>query len=89
MLRQAICGELVRWYATRFDINYMFLESMFHREDMFMAWMSSPGFLESRFSSTEVGRYAHSWLSSLTWWDTMQYVLKGVEPLYVFLRFAD
>jgi hypothetical protein len=23
------------------------------------------------------------------WWDTMQYVLKGVEPLYAFLHFAD
>jgi hypothetical protein len=89
MMRQAIGGELMRWNATRFDTNYMFLESMFHRKDNFMAWMSSPGFLESRFSSTEEGRCAHSCLSSLTWWDTMQYVLKGVEPLFAFLRFVD
>jgi hypothetical protein len=67
----------------------MFLERVFHHKDKFMAWMSSLGFLESRFSCTQEGRYAHSYLSSLTWWDTIQYVLKGVEPLYAFLHFAD
>jgi hypothetical protein len=77
MMRQAIDEELVRWNATRFGTNYMFLESMFHRKDKFMVWMSSSGFLESKFSSTHGGRYAHSYLSSLTWWDTMYYVLKG------------
>jgi hypothetical protein len=45
--------------------------------------------LESSFSSTQEGRYAHSCLSCLTWWDTMQYVLKEVEPLYTFLHFVD
>jgi hypothetical protein len=25
----------------------------------------------------------------MMWWDTMEYVLKGVGPLYVFLCFAD
>jgi hypothetical protein len=25
----------------------------------------------------------------MTWWDMMKYVLKGVEPLYAFLHFAD
>jgi hypothetical protein len=84
-----MCGELVRWNATRFDINYMFLESMFHHKDKFMAWMPSPGFIDSKSSSTQEGRYAHSCLSSLIWWDTMQYVLNGVEPLYAFLHFAD
>jgi hypothetical protein len=79
----------VRWNAIRFDTNYMFLESMFHRKDKFMVWMGSPGFLESSFSSTRDGRYAHSYLSNMTWWDTMEYVLKGVEHLYVFLCFAD
>jgi hypothetical protein len=51
--------------------------------------MPSMGFMESRFSSIEEERYAHSYLSSLTWWDTIQYVLKGVEPLYAFLHFAN
>jgi hypothetical protein len=89
MMRHAIGGELVRWNATRFGTNYMFLESMFRRKDKFMAWMSSPCLIDSKFSSTQEGRYAHSCLSSLTWWDMIQYVLKGVEPLYVFLCFAD
>jgi hypothetical protein len=89
MMRQAIGGELVRWNATRFDTNYMFHESMFCHKDKFVAWMSSPGFLESKFSSTQEERYTHSCLFNLTWWDMMQYVLKGVEPLYGFLCFAD
>jgi hypothetical protein len=75
----------VRWNATRFDTNYMFLESMFHRKYKFMAWMGSSGFLESSFSSTHEGRYAHSYLSNMAWWDTMQYVLTGVETLYAFI----
>jgi hypothetical protein len=79
----------VRWSATRFGTNYMFLESMFRCKDKFMTWMGSLSFLESSFSSTHEGRYAHSCLSNMTWWDTMEYVLKGVEPLYAFLRFAD
>jgi hypothetical protein len=89
MMRQAIGEELVRWNTTRFGTNYMFLESMFRRKDKFMTWMSSLGFVESKFSSTQEGRYAHSCLSNLTWWDTMRYVLKGVELLYDFLRFVD
>jgi hypothetical protein len=71
MMRQAIGGELVRWNAARFGTDYMFLESMFCRKDKFMALISSPGFLDSRFSSTHEGRYAHFCLFSLTWWDTI------------------
>jgi hypothetical protein len=67
----------VRWNATRFGTNYMFLDSMFRHKDKFMVWMGSPGFLESSFSSTHEGRYAHSCLSNMIWWDTMEYVLKG------------
>ncbi|WVZ87005.1 hypothetical protein U9M48_033708 [Paspalum notatum var. saurae] len=33
MMRQAIRGELVKWNATRFGTNYMFLESMFKKKD--------------------------------------------------------
>jgi hypothetical protein len=54
-----------------------------------MTSMASPTFLESHFANADEGRFAHSCLSSLTWWDTMEFVLKGVEPLYAFLRFAD
>jgi hypothetical protein len=65
IMRQVIGVELVRWNATRFDTNYMFLKSMFRHKDRFMVWMSSPGFLESKFCSTQAGRYAHSYLSNL------------------------
>ncbi|WVZ77634.1 hypothetical protein U9M48_025480, partial [Paspalum notatum var. saurae] len=44
MMRQAIGGELVKWNATRFGTNYMFLESMFKKKDQFMAWLISPEF---------------------------------------------
>jgi hypothetical protein len=89
MMRTAIGGELVKWNATQFGTNYMFLESMHSRRDKFMTWMTSPSFLESRFTNMDEGRFAHSCLSSLTWWEIMHFVLKGVEPLYTFLRFAD
>jgi hypothetical protein len=67
----------------------MFLESMFHRKDKFMSSMGSPGFLDTKFNSTQEGRSAHSRLSNMSWWDTMQYVLKGVAHLYAFLHFVD
>jgi hypothetical protein len=36
-----------------------------------------------------VGRYAFDNITNVEWWENMQYVLDEVEPLYVFLRFAD
>ncbi|TVU12808.1 hypothetical protein EJB05_46468, partial [Eragrostis curvula] len=89
MMKNAIGGELVRWCATRFGTNYMFLESMLRRREKFMAWVGSPGFLNSRYAKTSEGRYAHGCLSNLGWWDNMIHVCKAVEPLYAFLRFAD
>jgi hypothetical protein len=74
MMRAAIGGELVKWKATHFGMNYMFLDSMHHPRDKFMMWMASPSFLESRFVNTNEGRFAHSFLPSLTWWETMQSV---------------
>jgi hypothetical protein len=67
----------------------MFLESMHRQRDKFMTWMASPSFLESRFANTDEERFAHSCLSSLTWWEAMQFVLKRVRPLYAFLHFAN
>jgi hypothetical protein len=89
MMRVVIGGELVKWNTTRFGTNYMFLESMHRRRDEFMTWMASPSFLESRFMNTGEGSFFHSCLSSLIWWETMHFVLKGAEPLYAFLHFAD
>jgi hypothetical protein len=54
-----------------------------------MTWMASPSFLESRFTNMDDGKFTHSCLPSLTWWEIMHFVLKGVEPLYAFLHFAD
>ena len=67
----------------------MFLESMLRRRDQFMQWVSSPEFLHSKFASMNEGKYAHSCLSSLSWWENMDQVVKSVAPLYAFLRFAD
>jgi hypothetical protein len=89
MMRATIGGEFVKWNATRFGTNYMFLESMHHRRDKFMTWVASPSFLKSHFVNTDKGRFAHSCLSSLTWWETMHLVLNVVESLYAFLRFTD
>lgn len=67
----------------------MFLESILRKRDKFMAWMASPSFLESNFSSSGEGRYAHSYLSNLSWWDNMNHVVERLQPLYTFLRFTD
>jgi hypothetical protein len=88
MMMTTIGTELVRWNATCFGSNYMRLDSTYGHKDKFMVWMSSTSFLKSRFSNTNEGRYAHSCLSSLTWWEIIKFVLKGLESLYAFLRFA-
>jgi DNA modification methylase len=89
MMKLAIGGELVKWNATRFGTNYMFLQSFMRKKDQFMQWMMTPEFRASRHFNSEQERYAYANLTNLDWWANMQYVLEDVEPLYVFLRFAD
>ena len=89
MMREAIGGELVKWNVTRFGTNYMFLESMYRKKDQFMTWLVSPEFRRSRHFKSETGRYIYECITSLQWWANMEYVINDVEPLYMFLRFAD
>ena len=88
-MKAAIGGELVKWNATRFGTNYLFLESFLRRKEKFMQWMGSPELQRSKYVTTEIGRYAHGCLSGLTWWQNLQTVVDSVQPLYGFLRFAD
>ncbi|XP_066162205.1 uncharacterized protein [Oryza sativa Japonica Group] len=89
MMVLAIGGELVKWNATRFGTNYMFLQSFLRKRDLFMQWMASSVFMQSKFSGTLEGKYAHACLSSLSWWENLEAVVNSVQPMYSFLRFAD
>jgi hypothetical protein len=42
MMKSAIGGNLVRWNATHFGTNYLFLESFLRRKYHFMQWMITP-----------------------------------------------
>jgi hypothetical protein len=42
MMKNAIGENLVRWNATHFGTNYLFLESFLRRKDHFMQWMDTP-----------------------------------------------
>jgi hypothetical protein len=53
MMRREIGGELVKWNATRFGTNYMFLESIYRKCEGFMQWMAPPGFMQSKWAGTE------------------------------------
>ena len=64
-------------------------ENFMRKKDQFMQWMMTLEFRASRHFNSEQGRYAYANLTNLDWWANMQYVLEDVEPLYVFLRFAD
>ncbi|TKC13318.1 DUF domain-containing protein [Robertmurraya kyonggiensis] len=89
MMRQAIGGELVKWCATRFGTNYMFLDSMYRKRDRFMQWMASPEFLQSKWANSNMGRFTHTRFSSLQWCEGMKFVIDSVQPIYSLLRFAD
>ena len=54
-MKKAIGGELVKWNATRFSTNYMFLESIMRKKDQFMQWMVTSKFRESRHFKSEIG----------------------------------
>jgi len=85
MMRDAIGGELVKWNATRFGTNYMFLESIMKKKDQFMSWLVSPQFRNSRHFRTQNGRYAFECMTNLDWWTNMVNVINDVEPLYIYL----
>jgi len=89
MMRNAIGGELVKWNATRFGTNYMFLESIYRKRDRFMQWMASTEFQHSKWANTEDGRFTHASFASMEWWDALKYIIDTVQPIYKFLRFAD
>ena len=89
MMRNATGGELVKWNATRFGTNYMFLESIYQKRDRFMQWMASSEFQHSKWADTEDGRFTHARFSSMEWWDGLKYIIDTVQPIYKFLRFAD
>ena len=89
MMKAAIGGELVKWNATRFGTNYLFLESFLRRKEKFMQWMGSTELQQLKYLTTDIGRYAHGCLCGLTWWANLQAVVDSVQPLYGFIRFAD
>jgi hypothetical protein len=89
MIKNVICGNLVRWNATRFGTNYLFLQSFLRRKDYFMQWMATPQLQQHVYLNSNAGKYAHACLSSLPWWDNLKRIVESVQPLYAFLRFAD
>jgi hypothetical protein len=89
MMKTAIGGNLVRWNATHFGTNYLFLESFLRRKDRFIQWMATPQLQNYGYLDSNAGKYAHVCLSSLPWWDNLKRIVESIQPLYAFLRFTD
>jgi hypothetical protein len=89
MMKNAIVGNLVRWNATHFGTNYLFLESFLRRKDHFMQWMTTPQLQQSRYLDSNAEKYAHTCLSSLPWWDNLKRIMDSFQLVYAFLRFMD
>jgi hypothetical protein len=68
MMKNAIGGNLVRWNATRFGMNYLFLESFLRRKECFMQWIATPVLQQSGYLDSNAGKDAHACLSSLPRW---------------------
>jgi hypothetical protein len=81
--------NLVRWNATHFGTNYLFLKSFLRRKDRFMQWIVTPQLQKSGYLNSNAEKYAHACLSSLPWWDNLKRIVKSVQTLYAFLQFAD
>jgi hypothetical protein len=54
-----------------------------------MQWMATPALQQSGYLDSNAGKYAHSCLSSLPWWETPKRIVDCVQPLYAFLWFTD
>jgi hypothetical protein len=78
MMKTAIGGNLVRWNATRFGTNYLFLESFLRRKDRFMQWMATPQLQKSGYLDSNAGKYAHTCLSSLSRWDNLKRIVESI-----------
>jgi hypothetical protein len=89
MMKNAIGGNLVRWNATHFGTNYLFLESFLRRKDCFMQWMATPQIQKSGYLDSNAGKYAHACLSSLPWWDNLKRIMESIQPLYAFLQLTN
>jgi hypothetical protein len=89
MMKNAIGGNLVRWNATHFGTDYLFLESFLRRKDRFMQWMATSQLQQFGYLDFNARKYAHDCLSSLPWWDNLKRIVDSVQPLYAFLRFVD
>jgi hypothetical protein len=81
--------NLVRWNATHFGTNYLFLKSFLRRKDRFMQWIVTPQLQKSGYLDSNAEKYAHACLSSLPWWDNLKRIVKSVQTLYAFLQFVD
>jgi hypothetical protein len=51
--------------------------------------MATPQLQKSGYLDSNAGKYAHTCLSSLPWWDNLKRIVKSVQQLYTFLRFTD
>jgi hypothetical protein len=51
--------------------------------------MPTPQLQQSGYFDSNAGKYAHTCLSSLSWWDNLKRIVKYVQSLYAFLRFTD
>jgi hypothetical protein len=89
MMKTAIGGNMMRWNVTHFGTNDLFLESFLRRKYRFIQWMATPQLQNSGYLDSNAGKYAHAYLSSLSWWDNLKRIVESVQPLYAFLRFMD
>jgi hypothetical protein len=89
MMKTTIGGNLVRWNATHFGTNYLFLESFIRRKYHFIQLMATPQLQKFGYLDSNAGKYAHACLSSLPWWDNLKRIVEYVQPLYAFFRFME
>jgi len=81
MFKSATGGELVKWNATRFGTNYMFLESFMKKKDQFMVWMMSTEYRSSRHYMTEAGKYAFNCMTEKIFLAHASPSYRSVTPL--------
>ncbi|XP_044446788.1 uncharacterized protein [Triticum aestivum] len=88
-MKKNICGELIRPNATRFGTVFMFLESYHLKKDKFREWMVSTDWKECQWRYEPGYVFAEECLSSNVWWNTLEWVLGSLRPLYKAMRYAD
>ncbi|XP_066323230.1 uncharacterized protein [Miscanthus floridulus] len=89
LMRQKICGDLVRPVVTRFATSYLTLASMYKHKNGLRALVVSKEWQVNSMSNNSEGKQVEDIVLSMPFWNRVECCLRASQPFLVALRIAD